>query len=95
MSRVIVNRPQALDDEHRQELLVLQKHFGERLRAVRHAKEMTLEQVAAGSGLHANYVGSVERGERNVSLYNIWRIGHSLGVEAHELMIALPKRSAC
>ena len=89
-----MNRPQALDLEHKQELLLLQKSFGERLRAVRHDKQMTLEQVAEGSGLHANYVGSVERGERNISLYNIWRIAHSLRVEVHALMLELPKRSA-
>lgn len=94
MSRVIVNRPQALDAEHKQELQALQKFFGERLRALRHDKQMTLEQVAEGSGLHANYVGSVERGERNISLYNIWRIAHSLEVDAHALMTKLPKRSA-
>ena len=92
MSRVIVNRPQALDTEHKLELLMLQKAFGERLRAARHDKQMTLEQLAEACELHANYVGSVERGERNISLYNIWRIASSLGMGADQLMLDLPKR---
>ena len=52
---------------------------------------MTIEQVAEGAGLHANYVGSVERGERNVSLFNIWRIAHSLGLKPEVLMTSLPE----
>ena len=93
MSRVIVNQPQPLDEEHKQELLVLQKRFGEQLRALRREKQMTLEQVAEASELHANYVGSVERGERNISLYNIWRIAASLGHPAERLLQDMPVRS--
>ncbi|MEG0976337.1 MAG: helix-turn-helix transcriptional regulator [Comamonas sp.] len=92
MARVIVNQPQPLDELHKQELLALQRKFGEQLRELRHSKEMTLEQVAEASELHANYVGSVERGERNISLYNIWRIADSLGLQADRLLQNLPTR---
>ena len=43
--------------------------------------------------LHANYVGAVERGERNLSLYNIWRLAQGLGLAADELMQELPART--
>ncbi|MBF5004760.1 helix-turn-helix domain-containing protein [Diaphorobacter caeni] len=93
MARVTVNQPQPLDEAHKQELLELQRQFGQQLRELRRGKEMTLEQVAEASELHANYVGSVERGERNISLYNIWRIASSLGYPAERLLQNMPVRS--
>ena len=48
--------------------------------------------LADRADLHANYVGAVERGERNLSLYNVWRIAHGLGVAPADLMQALPER---
>ena len=52
----------------------------------------TLEMLAERADLHANYVGAVERGERNLSLYNIWRLAQGLGLAADELMQELPAR---
>ncbi len=70
----------------------LQKQFGLHLRELRHAKLMTIEQVADLADLHPNYLGSIERGERNVSLFNIWRIAGGLGLQAAELLKGLPPR---
>lgn len=60
--------------------------FGRRLRQLRHAKGWSQEHLAIVVGLDRSYVGSVERGERNVSLENIWRLAHALQVPASELM---------
>lgn len=92
MPRVVINKPQPLDSESKVEQLRVQLVFGERLRELRHAKLMTIEQVAEIAVLHPNYLSSVERGERNVSLFNIWRIASGLGLAATELMDALPVR---
>ena len=46
----------------------------------------TEEQLAHLAGLDRTYVGSVERGERNVSLDNIWNIALALGVHPSELI---------
>ncbi len=56
------------------------------MRALRERKAMTQEALAERADLHTNYVSSVERGERNVSLYNITRIAFGLGVPPSELM---------
>jgi len=44
------------------------------------------------AGLHPNYVGSVERGERNLSLFNIWRLAGGLEVSVSQLVETLAAR---
>ena len=60
--------------------------FGRRLLAIRLTKAMTQEVLAGKVGLDRSYVGSVERGERNVSLENIVRLAIALDVPPSELM---------
>lgn len=64
------------DDEFRQRLAML----GERLRAERQRAGLSQEGLADLVGLHRTYVGSVERGERNVSVRNIWALADALDV---------------
>jgi len=63
--------------------------LGTRVRDLRHAKAWSIERLADTAGLHWTYVGSVERGERNVSLVNICRLARALGVGAEELTAGL------
>jgi transcriptional regulator with XRE-family HTH domain len=60
--------------------------FASNLKRLRLAKELTQENVAEGAGLHPNYVSSVERGERNISIANIERIACALGVPMTDLL---------
>lgn len=60
--------------------------FGERVRRARAATGLSQEALAHKAELHRTYVGSVERGERNVSLDNIYRLADALGVPARELV---------
>jgi transcriptional regulator with XRE-family HTH domain len=43
------------------------------LRSFRNDRELSLETTADAAGVHPNYLGEVERGKRNISLFNIWR----------------------
>lgn len=59
--------------------------FAQRLRELRLSNRLSQEALAELCGLHRTYVGSVERGERNISLDNIERIAEALGVAARDL----------
>jgi transcriptional regulator with XRE-family HTH domain len=60
--------------------------FGRRVRTLREAISLSQEALAERVGVHRTYLGSVERGERNVSLDNIYRIASALDVEARSLL---------
>ncbi len=60
--------------------------FGQRVRDRRDHLGLSQEALAERAGLDRTFVGSVERGERNVSLDNIHAIAVALGVPAGELV---------
>jgi len=60
--------------------------FGQRVRARRLELDLSQERLAERAGLHWTYVGSVERGERNIALYNIVRLAAALHVNAADLV---------
>lgn len=62
------------------------KTFAANLRRERQARELSQEALAHLAGLHRTYVGSVERGERNISIDNIARLARALGIAPGELL---------
>ena len=65
--------------------------FGGRVRKRRQELAWSIEHLAEQSGLHWTYVGSVERGERNISLVNICKLAAALGVGADDLTKGLER----
>ena len=59
--------------------------FGSRVRQLRKARGWSQEEFAHKVGIDRSYMGGVERGERNISLENIWLIAKALGVSPAEL----------
>jgi len=60
--------------------------FARNLRATREAQGLSQETLAGLARLHRTYVGSVERGERNISIDNMQRLAAALRVSIRDLL---------
>jgi transcriptional regulator with XRE-family HTH domain len=63
----------------------VKSRFGSRLRQLREERGYSQELLAERAGLHRNYVGGVERGERNVALENIVKLAKALSIKPGDL----------
>ncbi len=62
------------------------KIIGQNIRLIRQEKCISQEQLAGMTELHRTYIGSVERGERNISIINLVKIAFSLEVKPAKLL---------
>jgi len=59
--------------------------FGARVRELREQRGLSQERLAALSGLHRTYIGSVERAERNPTLKTMAKLAYALDMPLAEL----------
>ncbi len=67
-----------------QELLEL----GREVRRLREAQGLSQEELADRSGLHRNYIGGIERGERNVGVKAFLSLARALQVRPADIFQA-------
>jgi transcriptional regulator with XRE-family HTH domain len=60
--------------------------LGQYVRELRLRRGYSQEELAERANLHRNYVGGVERGERNLSLINIVELARALSVKPADLL---------
>jgi transcriptional regulator with XRE-family HTH domain len=60
--------------------------FGEHLRELRAAAGLSQESLAEKAGLHRNYIGHLERGEKTASLDVLVRLAAAFGLSVPELL---------
>ncbi|WP_439505213.1 helix-turn-helix domain-containing protein [Sediminibacterium sp.] len=59
--------------------------IGNRIRELRIEADLSQEKLAFESELDRTYIGSVERGERNISIINLRKISNALKTETSKL----------
>ncbi len=59
---------------------------GNRIRELRLKSGLSQEKLAFASNLDRTYIGSVERGERNISILNLNKISTALNINSFELL---------
>lgn len=52
--------------------------IGNNIKKIRKNENLSQEELAFKAGLHRTYIGSVERGERNITILNLIKISESL-----------------
>lgn len=62
------------------------EQFGKKVRHFRKLRNLSQDRLAELSELHRTYIGSVERGERNITLVNANKIAKALSVSLAELV---------
>jgi transcriptional regulator with XRE-family HTH domain len=61
------------------------KKLGDNIRARRNALEISQEELSFRADLHRTYIGAVERGEKNISFKNLYKIAKALDISISEL----------
>ena len=65
--------------------------LGQRIRQLRAARGYSQEAFADACGFHRTFIGTVERGESNISFLNLVRITAKLGLTMAEMLADLEK----
>jgi transcriptional regulator with XRE-family HTH domain len=64
--------------------------IGKQVRKLRLERGLSQEKLAELADLHRNYVGGVERGERNIAIINIVALAHALKIKPSRLLETIP-----
>ena len=60
--------------------------LGRAIRSIRLAHDTSQEALAQLADIDRSHMGKIERGERNVTALNLFRIAQALGVKPSEIM---------
>lgn len=71
---------------HNRKITPIRVAFGKIIKERRLIFGLSQEKLAEKANLHTNYVGSVERGERNIAIENIYALANALECSPKDLM---------
>lgn len=63
------------------------KSLGIAIRQLRVQLELSQEELADKCGLHRTYIGSVERGERNIAIDNVIKLSIALNCRVSDIIL--------
>jgi len=84
-----VGKPQSELTPFRDELLLLRRALGSRIRELRKLRGWSQETFADKSHIHRTFAGSLERGEKNVSFHALVLIAKCFAMPLSELLAGL------
>lgn len=61
--------------------------LGQALRRRRQAAEMSQMELAARARLHVNYIGGIERAERNITILSLIKVAEALECSASAILV--------
>jgi len=64
-------------------------YLGKKIREYRKKNKISQEKLAELSNLHYTYISSVERGHRNISVINIYKIAQALHCSVRDFFLDL------
>jgi transcriptional regulator with XRE-family HTH domain len=67
--------------------------LGRHIRDLRSKRGFSQESFADHCGLHRTYMGSIERGERNLTLQTMLSVAEGLGITVSKLLSGLEKKT--
>lgn len=72
----------------------LQQALGRALKQLRrgHPKKPSQEEMAQVIGMDRTYWGDLERGERSLTLFNLWRVAEAFAMSPSRLVMAIDKQ---
>ena len=68
--------------------------LGQRVRELRSKRGWSQEEFADICGLHRTYMGSIERGERNLTIVSIFTVAQHLEITVSQLLSGIERRAA-
>jgi len=71
-----------MTDLNRQFLLFL----GKNIRRLREHRNISQEEFGEIVGVHRTYVGMIERGEKNITIFSLRKFAEALGVRVKDLI---------
>lgn len=71
----------------------MQKALGQRIRELRAKQGYSQEAFADLCGVHRTFMGTIERGESNVSFQNLAKVSKALGITLAQLLSGVEKRA--
>jgi transcriptional regulator with XRE-family HTH domain len=70
------------------------KALGQRIRELRSEQGYSQESFADHCGVHRTFMGTIERGESNLSFSNLVKVAEGLGITLAQLLSGLEKKAA-
>lgn len=60
------------------------KEFGKKIQKFRKDKNLSQEELGFKANLHRTYIGMIERGEKNITIKNIYKLSKALKTDIKE-----------